>query len=171
TLADRVVVMNNGNIEQVGAPNDLYHTPATRFVAGFIGSPAMNFVPCGLEQAGSGLVVRLNGEIALPVPESRAAAYRDYAGRTLEFGIRPEHLTEVRPAREGELAAPMTATLDVVEPMGMETLVYFQVNGTEVCARMDPSANPQAGQATQLSANMAHMHLIDPQSNKVLGNG
>jgi multiple sugar transport system ATP-binding protein len=170
TLADRVVVMNNGIIEQVGAPNELYHHPATRFVAGFIGSPAMNFIPCTLEQAGSGLLVRLSSELALPIPDDRAGAYRDHVGKKLEFGIRPEHLTEVRHPREGEAMAPMSATLDVVEPMGMETLAYFTVNGAEVCARMDPSANPQAGQKTALSANMSHMHLLDPQSNRVLGN-
>src|SRR5262249_17208675 len=70
TLADRVVVMNNGRIEQVGAPQELYHNPKTRFVAGFIGSPAMNFMPCRLEQNGAGLKVRLSDAIALPVPES-----------------------------------------------------------------------------------------------------
>src|SRR5262244_844532 len=69
TLADRVVVMNNGRIEQVGAPQDLYHNPKTRFVAGFIGSPAMNFIPCRLEQNGAGLKVRISDAISLPVPE------------------------------------------------------------------------------------------------------
>src|SRR5512139_2063636 len=67
TLADRVVVMNRGRIEQIGAPNDLYHAPATRFVAGFIGSPSMNFLPCRLEQAGEGLNVRLSDTIAFAV--------------------------------------------------------------------------------------------------------
>src|ERR1700740_1907561 len=70
TLADRVVVMNGGIIEQVGTPQELYHNPATRFVAGFIGSPAMNFIPCKLEQNGVGLKVRVSDGISLPVPES-----------------------------------------------------------------------------------------------------
>src|SRR4026207_1911247 len=68
TLADRVVVMNNGSIEQIGTPQQLYHSPRTRFVAGFIGSPAMNFIPCRIEQAGSGLRARVSDTIALPVP-------------------------------------------------------------------------------------------------------
>ena len=68
TLADRVVVMNAGLIEQVGTPNDLYHSPATKFVAGFIGSPAMNFMPCQLEQAAGALRVRLSDKLAFPVP-------------------------------------------------------------------------------------------------------
>ena len=82
TLADRVVVMNRGKIEQIGAPNFLYHSPATRFVAGFIGSPAMNFIPCRLEQAGEGLNVRLSDTIAFAVPAERVAALsRAHAGK------------------------------------------------------------------------------------------
>src|SRR5690242_2606310 len=78
TLADRVVVMNGGRIEQIGTPQELYHNPKTRFVAGFIGSPAMNFLPCKLEQNGVGLKVRVSDAIVLPVPESRAARYRAF---------------------------------------------------------------------------------------------
>ena len=76
TLADRVVVMNHGRIEQIGTPNDLYHNPATRFVAGFIGSPAMNFVPCRLEEAGGRLHIRLTDRLAFPLPADRAAGIR-----------------------------------------------------------------------------------------------
>src|SRR5919201_1669902 len=81
TLADRVVVMNRGRIEQIGAPHELYHAPATRFVAGFIGSPAMNFVPCSLEESDSAIRVRLSEEIALPVPPARQARYKAHVGR------------------------------------------------------------------------------------------
>src|SRR5207253_499810 len=75
TLADRVVVMNKGRIEQIGTPNELYHKPATRFVAGFIGSPAMNFIPCRLEDVGGKLNVRLTDRISFPLPPARAARY------------------------------------------------------------------------------------------------
>src|SRR5262249_59956334 len=75
TLADRVVVMNKGCIEQIGTPNDLYHKPATRFVAGFIGSPAMNFLPCRLEETGGKLNIRLTDRPAFPPPPARAAPY------------------------------------------------------------------------------------------------
>src|SRR6266850_3662214 len=91
TLADRVVVMNKGRIEQIGAPNFLYHSPATRFVAGFIGSPAMNFIPCKLEQAGEGVNVRLSDTIAFAVPAERLPRYRSHVGLDITFGIRPEH--------------------------------------------------------------------------------
>src|SRR4249920_2388572 len=139
TLADRVVVMNHGRIEQVGAPQELYHNPKTRFVAGFIGSPAMNFFPCKLEQNGVGLKVRVSDTITLPVPESRAARYRPFAGRDLVLGLRPEHLTEPRRSERSE-ATEFAITVDVVEPLGMETMVFFTVNSQEVCARVDPGA-------------------------------
>src|SRR5499425_464035 len=83
TLADRVVVMNAGRIEQIGPPNELYHTPKTRFVAGFIGSPAMNFLPCRLEEDGAGLSVRVAQTLSFPVPQSRLARYQAHAGRDL----------------------------------------------------------------------------------------
>src|SRR5208283_3131845 len=96
TLADRVVVMNGGLIEQIATPQDLYHHPKTRFVAGFIGSPAMNFMRCRLEQNGAELGVRLSDTISLPVPASRVARFRPLAGKELLFGLRPEHITEPR---------------------------------------------------------------------------
>src|SRR5213595_3306835 len=95
TLADRVVVMNGGLIEQIGSPNEVYHMPKTRFVAGFIGSPAMNFIPCRLEDVGGKLNVRITDRLAFPLPPARAARYQSVS-RTdkLLLGIRPEHITE-----------------------------------------------------------------------------
>jgi multiple sugar transport system ATP-binding protein len=169
TLADRVVVMNNGIIEQIGPPQELYHKPRTRFVAGFIGSPAMNFIPCTVESNGDALRVRLSDKIALPVPAARSAQYRSAVGKEMVFGLRPEHITEPHAgngASGGD--SDFAAVLDVVEPMGMETMVYFTINGTEVCARVEPAAAGEAGATMRLHANMDHMHLIDPATNMVL---
>jgi multiple sugar transport system ATP-binding protein len=167
TLADRVVVMNAGRIEQVGRPHDLYHRPKTRFVAGFIGSPAMNFLPARLEQNGSGLRLRLAEGLLLPVPAGHAERYRSSTGKDLLFGLRPEHITE--PRGEGrDPSCEFTATPDVVEPMGMETMVFFTINGTEICARVEPSAAGAPGQPMRLYANLNHMHLIDPATDLVL---
>jgi multiple sugar transport system ATP-binding protein len=166
TLADRVVVMNNGRIEQIGSPQELYHEPRTRFVAGFIGSPAMNFIPCTIEQNGN-MRVRISPEIALVVPPAKAVRYTTAKGRELLLGLRPEHITEPR-RNGGSDPSTFTVTLDVVEPMGMETMVYFTVNGTEVCARVEPNAAKDAGAAMTLQANMENMHLIDASSGLVL---
>src|SRR5467141_1625864 len=168
TLADRVVVMNRGRIEQIGAPNDLYHAPKTRFVAGFIGSPAMNFLPCRLEEMAGGLQVRLNEDIVFPVPQGRAGRYRPHLHRSdLLFGLRPEHILERRSQPEPNLHA-FDVTLEVTEPMGMETLVYFRVNGTEVCGRVNPNGGAKAGAPMTLVADLNNMHLIDDASGKVL---
>src|SRR3954451_22356392 len=167
TLADRVVVMNGGLIEQIGSPNDVYHHPKTRFVAGFIGSPAMNFVPCRLVEKDGGLAVQLSDRLSLPIPAARVARYRPHTGQELIFGLRPEHIIEKR----GELApgtAAFEVQLDVVEPMGMETMVYFVVDGTEVCGRVNPAAAGKAGEMMPLVADLNQMHLIDPKTDQVL---
>jgi multiple sugar transport system ATP-binding protein len=168
TLADRVVVMNDGRIEQVGTPNDLYHSPATKFVASFIGSPAMNFVPCTLEEVGGALRVRLDGDIAFPVPQDRTQRYRAHIGKpSLLFGLRPEHIMEQRPHLEAN-QHPFEVELDVTEPMGMETMVFFVLNGAEICGRVNPNAGAQAGARMNLVADLANMHLIDDVSGLVL---
>ncbi len=167
TLADRVVVMNRGIIEQVGTPQDLYHKPATRFVAGFIGSPAMNILPCRLEQNGVGLKVRLSDDLSFPVPENRADRYRPQVGKNLLFGLRPEHMTEVR-GEEQQQGRDFTVTLDVVEPMGMETMVFFTIQGSEICARVAPECATGPGRPMRLHANLDNMHLIDPDTEQVL---
>jgi multiple sugar transport system ATP-binding protein len=167
TLADRVVVMNGGLIEQIASPQDLYHHPKTRFVAGFIGSPAMNFIRCRLEQNGAGLRVRISDKISLPVPAARLARYQPLTGKDLTLGLRPEHITEPRRS-DRDQNCEFSVILDVVEPMGMETMVFFTVDGQEICGRVEPGSAAGPGETMRLYANMEHMHLIDPQTNLVL---
>jgi multiple sugar transport system ATP-binding protein len=167
TLADRVVVMNAGRIEQIGAPNEVYHNPKTRFVAGFIGSPAMNFLPGRVVNGGSNLSIRLSDTLTLPMPESRTKRYQPYVGKDMIFGIRPEDIIETR----SELPTgshQFDVQLDVVEPMGMETMVYFIVEGVEVCGRVNPIAAGNAGETMRLVADLNHMHLIDPVTDQVV---
>ncbi len=167
TLADRVVVMNQGRIEQVGPPQMLYHHPATRFVAGFIGSPAMNFLPCRLERMGACLGVRLSETVLLAVPASRTARYEPCLGRPMVLGLRPEHLTDPRePARPD--AARLDVAVDVVEPMGMETLVHFVIGATPACARVDPATPAVPGGVLALHADMGQMHLIEDAAGSVV---
>ena len=167
TLADRVVVMNAGRIEQIGTPDEVYHRPVTRFVAGFIGSPAMNFLSCRLVENNGGLSISLSDTLSLPVPAERVARYRSHLGQELIFGLRPEDIIEKRgnlpPGR-----ADFEIQLDVVEPMGMETMVYFIVNGVEVCGRVNPTAAGKAGEMMPLVADLNHMHLIDPRTDLIL---
>ncbi len=168
TLADRVVVMNGGRIEQVGAPQELYHNPKTRFVAGFIGSPAMNFLPCRLTEKDGHLAASLTEGFALPLPDSRTARYRPHlANGKLLLGIRPEHLTECPKQLEPGVVA-FDVGLDVTEPMGMETLVYFDIAGNQICGRVNPNAGARDGQPMRLAADLNNMHLIDAATGAVL---
>jgi len=168
TLADRVVVMNGGLIEQVGTPNELYHFPATKFVAGFIGSPAMNFISCAIEEAAGALRVRLSDDVVFPVPQDRIQRYREHTGKArLLFGLRPEHIVEQRPHLEPNQHA-FEVELEVTEPMGMETMVFFLLQGTELCGRVNPDAGAQSGKRMKLVADLGKMHLIDDASGRVL---
>ncbi len=168
TLADRVVVMSNGVIEQVGTPDELYHRPTTKFVAGFIGSPAMNFIPCKVERNGGALKVVLADNLAFDVPASRTGRYEGCVGKNaILLGLRPEHITETRQHMEVD-QRPFDRTLDVTEPMGMETLVYFTIGATPICGRVAPNAGARDGQPMKLAADLANMHLIDDSTGKVI---
>jgi multiple sugar transport system ATP-binding protein len=168
TLADRVVVMNKGRIEQIGTPNELYHKPATRFVAGFIGSPAMNFIPCRLEDVGGKLNIRLTDRISFPLPPARAARYSALPrAENLLLGIRPEHLTESHAHLEPGVET-FDTVLDVTEPMGMETLVYFGLEGTPICGRVDPNAGAKDGGPMRLAMDLNNMHLLNEATGVVL---
>ena len=168
TLADRVVVMNKGRIEQIGTPNELYHHPATRFVAGFIGSPAMNFMPCRIEDVSGQLNLRVTDRLSFPLPPARAARYQNVPrNQGLLLGLRPEHLVEAN----GH-AAPGVETfetvLDVTEPMGMETLVYFTLEGGQICGRVSPNAGARDGAPLRLAVDLNNMHLLNEETGAVL---
>lgn len=167
TLADRVVVMNDGIIEQIGPPNELYHNPKTRFVAGFLGSPAMCFIPSHVEMNGAGMSIRVDDKLSLPVPPGRETRYKAHANQDVVLGLRPEHITEVRTQAEPG-CVEFEVPLDVVEPMGNETMVYFALNGEEVCARVNSTSVSPDTKSMRLLADMNNMHLIDPGTNMVI---
>ena len=128
----------------------------------------MNFVPCALEEGADGLLARLDGQLAFPVPAELSARYRSHLGKPdLLFGLRPEHIMEQRQHLEPN-QQPFEIELDVTEPMGMETLVYFLVNGTEICGRVNPKAGARDHTRMKLVADLNNMHLIDDQTGKVL---
>jgi len=166
TLADRVVVMNNGIIEQVGPPQELYHHPATRFVAGFIGSPAMNFMETEVIDK-EGLKLRLADGVELPIPPDRVDRYAPFKGRAMTLGLRPEHLTETHDSERAGVAR-VDAEVDVVEPMGMETLIHFFIKGQPICARVDPATIARPREILPLAADLNQMHLIENESGRVV---
>jgi multiple sugar transport system ATP-binding protein len=167
TLADRVVVMNGGIIEQVGPPQELYHNPATRFVAGFIGSPAMNFLPAKITGENGSLAVQLDDGQVLKIPAARYERYAPFRGKEMLLGLRPEHMTDSVEASKASLE-PLKVNVDVVEPMGMETLIHFFMGSTYAVARISPDTSAHSGETLPLNADMNNMHLIDPTSGKVV---
>jgi len=167
TLADRIVVMNAGIIEQVGTPQEMYDRPATRFVAGFIGSPAMNFIPCRVDADGGEVRVVLTDGSTFLAPEGRRERYAGAAGKEMILGVRPEHITEKR-AHTGAHEVDFESEVQVLEPMGIDTMVYFNIGPVEVCARAQPRAVRGVGARMGFTIDMDQMHLIDPQTDKVL---
>ena len=168
TLADRIVVMNNGLIEQVGTPQEMYDSPATRFVAGFIGSPAMNFVGCNLvEVAPDKLGLRLGSELVLPVPVNRNERYRSFLGQDMIFGIRPEHVTDQR-AHSTDDQFDFESNVVVLEPTGVDTMVIIDLNDSPVWARSTPVSAGEVGQSMQFTVDMKHMHLVDPGTDLII---
>lgn len=167
-MGDRIAVMSDGVLQQLDTPENLHERPVNVFVAGFIGSPSMNFIPCRLEAAGEGLRVRLTDNIAFAVPASRVARYQPHVGsQELMFGIRPEHLTEAKPNGEKNIGQ-FDAALEVTEPMGNETMVFFSIDGTEVCGRVSPNAGARESTTMRMAVALDNMHLIDNASGRVL---
>ncbi|CAN5592092.1 sn-glycerol-3-phosphate ABC transporter ATP-binding protein UgpC [soil metagenome] len=184
TLGTRIVVLRDGEIQQIDAPLELYERPANRFVAGFIGSPAMNFIEGTIESSGGGLLFRaLGGLFSMELPDQYADSLQDYVGRGITLGVRPEAIgTLARPAGQVPIGVA-NWTLDVIEPMGNEIVLYasaFQGNGAanglpisedpqhRVVARVLPQALPSPGSMIELSFDPDRLYFFDPETEQAL---
>jgi multiple sugar transport system ATP-binding protein len=161
TLAKHIVVMNVGVVQQVGAPLELYREPANLFVAGFIGSPAMNFFDVEVKEEGGQRRLRGNG-VDLPLP----ARYPAPPAGPLVLGVRPEHLFEA----SGEQAA-MTMAVEVLEPLGAEVHALGQVEGQAITAKLEPTTRAKVGDRVRLALQLDEIHLFDRQSGAALARG
>ena len=166
TLAQRIVVLSGGRIMQVGTPDEIYHRPASMFVAGFTGSPPMNFLDARVEaKAGSPVIALGSASHSLAVPARRHEALQALAGRTLRFGLRPE---DVRLERASADDAELRARIVVVEPLGAETLVTLASSGGELVARITPREGLQPGEDVPIFFDMAKFHAFDRDSGAAL---
>jgi multiple sugar transport system ATP-binding protein len=162
TMADRVAVMRAGSLEQVAAPQTLYEQPANVFVAGFIGSPAMNFATTTSE--GKDLV--LGGhKLTLTGQQARAADSRPDGANVL-IGFRPEHITLANGTDEDLVRFP--AKVDVVEYLGSEELIHAQAEGNEIVALLPSDRKVSVGDTVTLAVPMEKLHVFDPESEKTL---
>ena len=165
TLATRIAVMRDGVLQQCADPRTVFESPANMFVADFIGSPPMNFVPATVVQQDGGLGVHLarNGETALYVPLPQAPGrYADWLGREVVFGVRPEHITAVRSGEAGR--AVLDCQIDVVEPTGTDTMVFFELGTVEMVARIDAHTTVRPGEVLRLGIDAARTSLFDPRT-------
>ena len=168
TLADRIVVLRDGYIEQVGPPDDLYARPANRFVASFIGSPTMNFLDARIEAANGGVTVSMDGGPRLPVPAPLAERYAAQAGRDVAFGIRPEHITNIRTDAGDEGLVPVEINVELTEPLGADTLIFTTFGDAEIVCRATAAARMTPGQRVKLNVDMNQMHVFDRETGAAL---
>jgi multiple sugar transport system ATP-binding protein len=164
TMGSRIAVMNFGVLQQVGTPQQLYDAPANRFVAGFIGSPAMNFVEMKVEGSGDGGTLNYDG-LRLPVPP-RVRGSIGPEGREVVAGFRPEHLNVGEPQGSGETG--FSATCDVVEYLGNEELLHLRLGKEDIVAVVNAAAQVQPGTEVHLRLPLSKLHLFDPESGESL---
>jgi multiple sugar transport system ATP-binding protein len=169
TMGHRIAVMRDGLLQQLDTPQTLYDHPANLFVAGFIGSPAMNFFPGQLvsDNGGQDLWVQTSG-LKLQVPQAKRTKLASLNGRDIVFGVRPEHIhhrSEVRDAKPEEMA---NVQVSVVEPLGSEVNAYLAANGHEFIARMDTATRLQPGETTEAVFETEHLHIFDKETEQAL---
>lgn len=162
TLADRIAVMKDGLVQQLGTPNEIYDDPANQFVAGFMGSPPMNFVPCDVNKDGSIAICNRGEVVSMKVPQSDQL--KGGSIRHVTLGLRPEMISEPKPERSGQWVINMTMDFDVTEPMGADTIAIGEWNEVEVLARLSPEAGLNAGENTVVQVDVSKACLFDPES-------
>ena len=167
TMASRIAVINKGILQQIDTPQALYDRPDNLFVAGFMGSPAMNFFPANIRKSDGKLFVD-GGTFNLEMPADRTSVYTPHVDKPIIFGIRPEDIYNPKFAPPGIVAQPMTAKVDVTELMGNEINVYLKTGNHNMVARVDPRSKYTIDEDAQVVLNMANMHIFDKASEKAI---
>jgi multiple sugar transport system ATP-binding protein len=165
TLADRIVVLEAGRIGQVGTPDDIYHRPKDRFIAGFIGSPPMNFLPVAVVRDAAGTVLRVADMQTIALSAEQATRWGAHAGRNVQFGIRPENLRLADAVSEWP---GIDVEVVLVEPLGAENLVTLKLGDIELKGRFAPDVRPGAGSRMNVALDPRHFHLFDAESGQAL---
>jgi multiple sugar transport system ATP-binding protein len=160
-------VMNKGHVMQIDTPINLYERPKNKFVAGFIGNPAMNFANGTVEGSGPERFVAEGGEWEIALPQSVAARLAGARGRAITMGIRPEDVSVV--PGPGSAAATASARLDLVESLGNETFVYASAGRHDVTARVNPQKLPPIGSKIFLAFELERAHFFDAISGERIG--
>jgi multiple sugar transport system ATP-binding protein len=166
TMGDRIVVMHEGRIQQVGTPAEVYDAPVNRFVASFIGTPAMGFLTCRIARANGGLELQ-NESARLRLSDGQARRLESLTGGAVDIGIRPEHL-QLADGMAADTDVALRGTVEVVEMLGAEQYVHFDAGGASLTARLPRDRQVKAQTETVFTATSEHLHFFDPQSGRVL---
>jgi len=167
TMGDRIVVMNEGIIQQVATPQEIYDHPINRYVAGFIGSPAMNFLPCTIVKDNSNIYASAKG-FKLRIPSDRAKIVKDYINKEAVLGVRPEDIDAKSTARDYDPEGIFEASVWVVEPVGSEKLAHIKCDQYVLVARLDPHIDIKPGQTVEFVAKMDLAHVFDKETERTV---
>lgn len=168
TMGDRIAVMNAGELQQLDTPQNLYETPANRFVATFIGSPAMNVFPAMVSNGAGGPTIT-SGDFRVEVPATRAERVKPMSGKDVLVGIRPEHIEVAEFAEMAGDGNTINLPVDLVEHLGSETLLHLRgTDGNVIVARVDPRTRLAAGDVARLAVNTNQLHVFDPATEQAL---
>ena len=164
TLGTRIVVMKDGVVQQVDTPQNLYQKPGNLFVAGFMGSPQMNFLDAEIKENGADLVAKIGSdEVVIPADKAKVLKDKGYVGKTVVMGIRPEDVAD-------SANGTMSSVVKVYELLGAEVFLYFDVNGTQITARVDPRTTAKTGDPIRFDFDMSKAHFFDKESELVITN-
>ena len=161
TLGTRIVVMKDGIVQQINSPEHLYNKPCNLFVAGFIGSPQMNFLDAVVEKKGADTFLDIAG-FKIKLPADKAAAVKDYEGKTIVAGIRPEHLLDGR-GKEDQFCT-ITAPIEVRELLGAEAYLYFTLAGKQCTARVASDVDLYVGMTGTMALDLSKLQLFDKET-------
>ncbi|MDZ4764972.1 MAG: sn-glycerol-3-phosphate ABC transporter ATP-binding protein UgpC [Chloroflexota bacterium] len=167
TMGTRICVLNAGELQQMDTPYNLYHNPANIFVAGFIGSPSMNFFDAQVDETDGILTVKTKSFL-LKMAGAKFDIYRPYIGKRIVLGIRPEDIHDAEYQPSGIIPSLVEANVEVVEQMGNEIILYLEDQGKSFIARTDPRTRARVNQRMNLAFNLENMHLFDADSQLAL---
>ena len=167
TMATRIAVINSGVLQQVDSPQNLYDYPNNLFVAGFIGSPAMNFFPAKLARDNGKFMVHAKA-FTVEMPSEKAKAFEGHAGKNVIFGIRPEDIHDPHFTPPNVHTENVEAQVDVTELMGNEIFLHMMSGENSFVARVDPRSNMRVGEKTQIAFDMNNVHIFDADTEEAI---
>ena len=168
TLGEKIIVMKEGVIQQIASPLELYNKPVNKFVAGFIGSPPMNFIEVEVGEESDGSIWLDEGDFRIKLPEDLKEHLKGYVGKKVIFGIRPEDIYDKLFYKEAAPEYTAKLTVEVVEPLGSELFIYFSTTRSQIVARFTPDSEVSVNQDIEVVFDMRKLHIFDKDTEKAI---